>query len=195
MSSGRSTRGERRGTDRRHGRSRTCGLRSEAKLLQGFCIELARRIQTVGFLIFFHGVDSRGVPLAVGLAAEGAVFGEGGLNFRNAVGRGGFLPRRPATDFSRGFSVARFGAGLRGWRLGCGGALRLHCGRAYTHTGCNEQRQSQVSRFSHSHWFRLLRRREAQAPPPEITVAGLPPERHPTRTQSESGRCPGAAKL
>jgi hypothetical protein len=111
MSSGRSACGERRGADRRHGRSQTRGLRTEAELLQGLSVELARGIQTVGFLILFHGVDGRGVPLAVGFTAEGAVFGEGGLDFRNAIGRGGFLPLHPTGSFPAGFSVVRFWAG------------------------------------------------------------------------------------
>jgi hypothetical protein len=194
MSSGRSARGERRGADRRHGRSHTCGLRTEAELLQGFCVHLARWIQTVGLLKFFHSIDGRGVPLAVRFAAEGAVLRESGLNFGDTLGRGGFLPGYPAADFFCGFSVVRFCAGLCRRRLCPGSALGLYCGRAYTHTSCNEQRQGQLSRFSHSHRFRLLRRRRRKRLP-EITVAGLPPERHPTRTRSESGRCPGGAIL
>lgn len=191
MNSRRRARGKRGGTDWWHGRSDACGLGTEAELLQSLGVELPRRIQTVRLLEFFHGVNSVGVPLAAGFAAERTVFGKGALNFGNTIGSRGFLPLRSASCFSCGFRAMRLGTGPRGRRFcGCS-ALPLRGGPGYTHASCNEQRQGQVGRFAHSHRFRLIRcGRRCRLPRVYCCwlSAGTTPDKNTVRMRSLSWR-------
>jgi len=155
MNSRRRACSERGGTDWGHRRSEASGLRTEAQLLQSFCVELPGRIQTVRLLKLFHGVDGVRVPLAAGLAAERTVLGEGALNFGNTLRSGCLLPSLPAGSFSCGFRAVRLRTWLRGRRFCSCSALPFRDGAAYTHTRCHEQRQGQVGRFWHAHRFQL----------------------------------------
>src|SRR2546422_46784 len=99
----------------RLGRRNAGDFRPQAELLQRQGIELACRLQPVSTLKALHRGYRGGIPLARGIALEGAIAGQGALDFGDAVRSGSLLsahmvrPAEPAPFLGSGRSV------WRGW--------------------------------------------------------------------------------